>query len=188
MKFPFNSNILLVLLLGVFAHQAYSICCPWYLNKDAKCQCDDGGLVHPWDCCSEGACNVFCCNCGGPCRVNATDLSWENILPTLENRPRRAIPDEEQGYNRLEDPNRLYHELIASAMHFASIDQDGDQQLSYEETLSYLSKTKKNFAHRFRNPKEAFWFSNMDKNGDGHIQLFEFDEDVQLFESFLGKQ
>ena len=36
--------------------------------KDLKCQCDDGVNVHPWECCSTGGCNVFCCNCGGPCR------------------------------------------------------------------------------------------------------------------------
>ncbi len=39
-----------------------------YLLQDVKCACDDGGLVHPWECCSVGSCNIFCCNCGGPCR------------------------------------------------------------------------------------------------------------------------
>ena len=38
-----------------------------------KCACGDGGLVHPWECCSTGTCNIFCCNCGGPCRKNTTD-------------------------------------------------------------------------------------------------------------------
>ena len=40
--------------------------------QDLKCQCDDGINVHPWECCSTGGCNVFCCNCGGPCRTNST--------------------------------------------------------------------------------------------------------------------
>ena len=40
------------------------------LSKDVKCACDDGSLVHPWECCTTAAsgCNVFCCNCGGPCK------------------------------------------------------------------------------------------------------------------------
>ena len=44
-----------------------------------KCQCDDGINVHPWECCSTGGCNVFCCNCGGPCRTNSTpsDISLD---------------------------------------------------------------------------------------------------------------
>ena len=41
-------------------------------SKDLKCQCDDGVNVHPWECCSTGGCNVFCCNCGAPCRTNST--------------------------------------------------------------------------------------------------------------------
>lgn len=75
-----------------------------------------------------------------------------------------------------------------SAMHFANIDEDGDQQLSYDETFRYLSKTKKNYAHRFHKARETLWFNNMDKNRDGHIQLNEFDEDLQQFQAFIGKQ
>merc|ERR1711899_640418 len=54
-------------------HYSDAICCPWTVTSDVKCQCDDGGLVHPWECCSVGACNVFCCNCGGPCRNNSSE-------------------------------------------------------------------------------------------------------------------
>merc|ERR1712018_86219 len=75
---------LLVILSLIFAHAYYvqGICCPWKVTSDVKCACDDGGLVHPWECCSTGACNVFCCNCGGPCRENSTvrKRSVGNIL------------------------------------------------------------------------------------------------------------
>merc|ERR1712018_777945 len=73
---------LLVILSLIFAHAYYveAICCPWTMTSDVKCACDDGGLVHPWECCSTGACNVFCCNCGGPCRTNKT-LAFEDFLP-----------------------------------------------------------------------------------------------------------
>merc|ERR1712062_586348 len=68
---------LLLILSLIFAHAYYveGIFCPWKVASDVKCACDDGGLVHPWDCCSVGACNVFCCNCGGPCRSNDTEFS-----------------------------------------------------------------------------------------------------------------
>merc|ERR1719383_771277 len=55
-------------LLGVVS----GLCCPWHPTSDVKCACDDGGLVHPWECCATGACNVFCCNCAGECRKNTT--------------------------------------------------------------------------------------------------------------------
>ena len=42
-----------------------------------KCACDDGSLVHPWECCSEGTCNVFCCNCGGPCKKSSPNATEE---------------------------------------------------------------------------------------------------------------
>ena len=54
--------------------------------------------MHPWECCSTGACNVFCCNCGGPCRANTTVFDMEEFLPFLTEelgaavtRPKRAI-------------------------------------------------------------------------------------------------
>ena len=54
-----------------------------YHFQDVKCACDDGGLVHPWECCSEGTCNVFCCNCGEPCRANKS-LGLDYFLPIIE--------------------------------------------------------------------------------------------------------
>ena len=52
----------------------------WHEFKDLKCQCDDGVNVHPWECCSTGWCNVFCCSCGGPCRTK-NDTIGSTISP-----------------------------------------------------------------------------------------------------------
>ena len=59
--------------------------------QDVKCACDDGGLVHPWDCCSVGSCNVFCCNCGGPCRNNETSLDKGDFAMFEEQRSKRSV-------------------------------------------------------------------------------------------------
>ena len=59
--------------------------------QDVKCACDDGGLVHPWDCCSVGDCNVFCCNCGGPCRNNETSLEKADFAMFEEQRSKRSV-------------------------------------------------------------------------------------------------
>ena len=60
-------------------------------NQDLKCKCDDGENVHPWDCCSLGSCNVFCCNCGGECRTNQTTISDDvnNFLESIYRRFKR---------------------------------------------------------------------------------------------------
>ena len=60
-------------------------------NQDLKCKCDDGENVHPWDCCSLGSCNVFCCNCGDTCRTNQTTISDEvnNFLESIYRRFKR---------------------------------------------------------------------------------------------------
>ena len=60
-------------------------------NQDLKCKCDDGENVHPWDCCSLGSCNVFCCNCGDKCRTNQTTISDDvnNFLESIFRRFKR---------------------------------------------------------------------------------------------------
>merc|ERR1712165_73740 len=68
-----------------------AVCCPWHATTDLKCQCDDGVNVHPWECCSSGACNVFCCNCGGPCRTNSTPSTIVATNLASNNRLKRDI-------------------------------------------------------------------------------------------------
>ena len=54
-----------------------------------KCQCADGYLVHPWECCADGGCNVFCCNCAGDCRknqTNAVDFRFKRETVALEHK------------------------------------------------------------------------------------------------------
>ncbi len=69
-----------------------------------KCTCDDGSKVAPWECCSEGACNVFCCNCGGPCKKAHPGGGGEDIDNSLESeeeasRERRSIDWDTEGEN-----------------------------------------------------------------------------------------
>merc|ERR1712226_1214321 len=62
--------LILVVLIGLIGIDAF--CCNWVLTSDMKAQCGDGSYVHPWQCCTTGSCNVFCCNCDQPCLSNRT--------------------------------------------------------------------------------------------------------------------
>merc|ERR1711953_54761 len=118
--------LLTVLVLVSVAVYSEAICCPWTMTSDVKCACDDGGLVHPWECCSTGACNIFCCNCGGPCRTNKT-LAFEDSLP-LEmveelneaTRSKRSIDDVDTYFNP---------EEFNAALHFNAVDANDDLKI-----------------------------------------------------------
>ena len=57
----------------------------YFFFQDAKCACGDGGLVHPWECCSTVGCNMFCCACEGPCRKkNETFVFWDRVKREIE--------------------------------------------------------------------------------------------------------
>merc|ERR1711994_5576 len=92
----FNWNILTISFWVIFislwsTDEVDAVCCPWHATTDLKCQCDDGVNVHPWECCSSGACNVFCCNCGGPCRTNSTPSTTAATNLASNNRLKRDI-------------------------------------------------------------------------------------------------
>merc|ERR1711973_782130 len=63
--------LILVVLIALIGVDAF--CCNWVLTSDMKAQCEDGSYVHPWQCCTTGSCNVFCCNCDQPCLSNGTN-------------------------------------------------------------------------------------------------------------------
>ena len=87
-----------------------------------KLACDDGGYVHPWECCATGGCNVFCCNCAGHCRTNDTIATATTTLTTLGSyaddtetvliRQRRAILSG-MAKNRMMDKLVLQHDMQA---------------------------------------------------------------------------
>merc|ERR1712142_713611 len=64
--------IIYALLLAFVIWQVDAFCCNWTLTSNMKAQCADGSYVHPWQCCTTGSCNVFCCNCDKPCLRNDT--------------------------------------------------------------------------------------------------------------------
>ena len=57
-----------------------------------KAECGDGSLVHPWECCATGGCNVFCCNCAGQCKKNQTDDHMDVFY--VRRRSKREIGNE----------------------------------------------------------------------------------------------
>lgn len=67
-KSSFKMLRVLLITLALTIPMIDALCCSWFLNKNVKCECGDGSLVAPWQCCSEGQCNIFCCNCDGPCK------------------------------------------------------------------------------------------------------------------------
>jgi len=58
---------------------------------------------------------------------------------------------------------------------FDEIDTDSNRLISYEEASRKLNSTGLASARRKRG---ASWFDEMDTNGDGHIEPFEFDSSL----------
>merc|ERR1711928_190276 len=81
-----------VLVLTVAIICADAFCCNWVLTKDMKAQCGDGSYVHPWQCCTTGSCNVFCCNCDQPCLSNP-------LVPLLRKAVNAEMDELEQALN-----------------------------------------------------------------------------------------
>ncbi|XP_023328621.1 uncharacterized protein LOC111701537 isoform X2 [Eurytemora carolleeae] len=104
-------NLLFALIASVTISMAAGLCCPWHPTEDIKCACDDGELVHPWECCSVGDCNVFCCNCDGECRKNTTGLDETAGLYSedamIELYETEAAEDEEEDWDLLFNADRL---------------------------------------------------------------------------------
>ena len=80
--------------------------------QNLKCACDDGEYVHPWECCSTGACNIFCCNCGGPCRSNTTTTTTTTQADLYT-----EVGDEQIMYRKKRDMSEIisgmYDDMVA---------------------------------------------------------------------------
>jgi len=151
--------------------------------KDLKCQCDDGVNVHPWECCSSGACNVFCCNCGGPCRTNSTPTTTTTTSSFDNNRKKRELFEISNGIydDNVEVENNV--EAVNSALKFLAIDLNNDRRISFEEAEAYVYSQQ---SRRFSMAKASrVWFSSMDTDNDGFISPWEFDESSQLTEEVV---
>ena len=93
---------LLTVIVAAFAlvalllpDSALGTCCPWVLDPQTmKCECADGSLVHPWDCCASGGCNVFCCNCAGDCIANVTTTTTTTTTTTAKPHHRMFIRED----------------------------------------------------------------------------------------------
>jgi len=175
--------LLALLVLLSVAVYSEALCCPWKVTADVKCACDDGGLVHPWECCSVGSCNVFCCNCGGPCRTNKTTFDLEEIEMIEERREKRSIKDLDFFHGSVHVLN-LNPAEYNMALHFNAVDKDTDGYIDVNEAFDHFSKDKvMKFMHRFVTP---VWFSKIDSNHDGLISPSEFDAQLsdQIIEKF----
>ena len=71
---------LLLILIG----SANSECCD-RCDNTAHCPNGDACGVPQIQCCSYGACNIFCCNCGGSCRKEYSSTSPNRTASTIIN-------------------------------------------------------------------------------------------------------
>ena len=67
---------LLLILIG----SANSECCD-RCDNTAHCPNGDACGVPQIQCCSYGACNIFCCNCGGSCRKEYSSRRYSSTSP-----------------------------------------------------------------------------------------------------------
>jgi len=58
----------------LFPIQLVAECCPGMFLGGYQV-CKDG--YRTWNCCGKGACNIFCCNCDGGCRVPQNCTGWD---------------------------------------------------------------------------------------------------------------
>lgn len=157
-----------LLLLPLLALQAAAICCPWHPTPDLKLACDDGGLVHPWECCSTGACNVFCCNCGGPCRTNESSPFFEEME---EEEDWSFLSAAKSWLPSVQMIGRKKRHIQEALTKFQQLDSDGDNHLDMEEVMRYVSPGADLTG-------QDLHFDDLDLDQDGYISMGEFDEDL----------
>jgi len=178
-----NKNTLVLLISSIImmvwiSHEVDAFCCPWHATTDLKCQCDDGVNVHPWECCSTGGCNVFCCNCGAPCRTNSTPSTT-----SLDERKRRDVSDIDDEIYLGPTEEERHLEAVNSALKFVAIDLNSDRQISFDEAEAYVYSQQ---PRQFRIAKaSSAWFSSMDSDNDGSISPWEFDGSSGLTEEVV---
>ena len=177
-------------ILAARLNQILALCCP---TTAAKHYCST------W-CCGQGACNIFCCNCGhGYSDGGCTNEYWRNylkwhghmgpedgyiwqrdgLLPSYEGHLRsdgiytlwkRSIGNETKDYFR----ERL---LKDTKELFQAIDVDGDNFLTLEESEFYL-KNYKGLKRSTSDHTLEREIMRIDINNDGMISPKEFDESL----------
>lgn len=124
----FTCVLMLVSLLHIFEdNHVNADCCP---NIHGEV-CEDDLPVSPWQCCGEGPCNIFCCNCDGGCRNGA--IAAKSLLETYDS--------DRDGHFNL-DEARSYvlnvicvgeSKLVDLEKEFLALDKNGDEELSFDE-------------------------------------------------------
>ncbi|KAJ7695578.1 hypothetical protein B0H14DRAFT_809664 [Mycena olivaceomarginata] len=79
---PFTSTLLGLLASLPQSSLVTAICCPCTIFLT----CGDTSGCTAWECCSLGACNIFCCNCDEPCKggKGQLDLVPDNVDAILQ--------------------------------------------------------------------------------------------------------
>ena len=152
-------------ILAARLHQSLAICCR-------------SGLANRYCssyCCGRGACNIFCCNCGhkGHDDADCNDEYWSNYHARKHYRVwhgKRSIVNETEDYLKerlLKDTKEL----------FQTIDVDGDNFLTLEESEFYL-KNYKGLKRSTSDHTLEREIMRIDINNDGMISPKEFDESL----------
>ncbi|KAJ6497320.1 hypothetical protein C8R45DRAFT_1128939, partial [Mycena sanguinolenta] len=77
----FTSSLLGLLVLLPQSSLVTAGCCPCSVYGT----CGDTSGCEAWACCGTGACNIFCCNCDGPCKGgNGLGLVQNNVDAVLQ--------------------------------------------------------------------------------------------------------
>merc|ERR1712212_270447 len=101
-------------------------------------------------CCGKGACNIFCCNCGGGA--------------CLEDRSHRSH-------------KTVKSKGMEAMKMFNAVDTDGNLKISLDEALVFHGNETGKSSGGLQRPK---WFSDIDIDGDGIISPNEFDSDISF--------
>ena len=114
------------------------------------------------------ACNIFCCNCEGPCSTSGWDCNKWPLESVGCKKPK-------SGYKA--DPGVKITKVSkeSASARYSSIDANHDGGISLDEAMTWVKKSGSDLSEE----KIKEGFKAMDKNGDGKIDKGEFDPSLQ---------
>ncbi|CAJ0917370.1 unnamed protein product, partial [Mesorhabditis belari] len=120
------------------------------------------------ECCGNGRCNIFCCNCDGGCNQNChtdVDSIIDNSAKILG-----ALRGKREVYQTTNAYSQRRHTAIKR---FSGMDENADGYITIEEAHQFLNETVGLLELLYE--KHPSWFEQIDTNGDMKIQPYELD-------------